>query len=68
MRMSLSYNVYQKLYLLLGQGYRWNTLILHLVYIAYNLFKGLLIVLTVDSLDLWEQTMQHRHLGYMTLK
>lgn len=52
MRMSLSYNVYQKLYLLLGQGYRWNTLILHLVYIAYNLFKGLLIVLTVYSFDL----------------
>lgn len=42
----------KKLYLLLGQRYRWNTLILHFVYIAHNLFKGPLIGLTVYPLDL----------------
>lgn len=41
-----------KLYLSLGQGYRWNTLILHFVYVAYYLFKGLLIGLSIYSLDL----------------
>lgn len=42
----------EKCYLLLGQGYRWNTLILHFINIAHNLFKGLLVTLTVYSLDL----------------
>lgn len=44
------------LYLTTGQSYRWNTLIFHFVYIANNLFKGLLIGFSVYSLDLEEQT------------
>lgn len=42
----------RELYLSLEQGYGRNTLILHFVYIAYNLFKGLLIGLSIYSLDL----------------
>lgn len=44
----------RKLYLSLGQGYRWNTFIFHFVYSANNLFKSLLIGFAIYSLDLKE--------------